>query len=380
MIGTGVFTTSGFLLADLKSPGRVLAVWVAGGVMAMLGALSYGALARRLPESGGEYLFLSRTLHPVAGYIAGWVSLLVGFSAPLAAAAIGFGEYMSPFAPGIPPRWSGTGLVLLFTLVHLFRVRHGAWVQNAAVVVKVFLIGLFVVYGLGKVSSPAAAASPVPATVFGVSLVWVSFSYSGWNAAIYVGGEIRDPERTLPRSLLLGTVIVTLLYVCLNAVFLYSTPAEKLTGQLQVGRIAAETLGGPLLANGVALLVALALLTSVSSLIMAGPRVYAQMAQDGFLPRQLAAGTDSRPPREAILLQTALALLFLWTATYQTLLTYIGFTLGLSTAATVVGLILLRRREGPRLHVPGWPWVPVAFVLAVLAMTSFTVARLLTGD
>src|SRR5262245_24633225 len=144
MIGTGVFTTSGFLLADLRSPWAVLAAWMVGGIVAMLGALNYGALARRIPESGGEYLFLSRTLHPVAGYLAGWVSLLVGFSAPLAAAAFAFGEYARPWLPGWPPRASGTMLLIAFALVHAAHVQRGAWVQNVAVLLKVVLILAFV--------------------------------------------------------------------------------------------------------------------------------------------------------------------------------------------------------------------------------------------
>jgi APA family basic amino acid/polyamine antiporter len=341
-----------------------------------LGALCYGALARRIPESGGEYLFLSRTLHPAAGCAAGWISLLVGFSAPLAAAAFAFGEYAKPWWPGGHPQWAGTALVLVFTALHAAHVQRGARVQNAAVILKVLLIGLFVAFGLSRLQPQAALGPQVsPVSDFAISLVWVSFSYSGWNAAIYLGGEVRHPERNLPLSLLLGTGLVTLLYLALNAVFLFSTSPEALSGKLEVGRIAAQALGGPGLAQAVAALVALVLISSVSSLIMAGPRVYARMAQDGFLPRWLAP--TAGPPRAAILLQSILALLMLWTATYDQLLTTIGFTLSLSTAATVVGLMRLRWREGPQLHVPGWPVVPLLFLGFVLFMTGFTAWRAL---
>ncbi|HEX9046945.1 MAG TPA: APC family permease, partial [Verrucomicrobiae bacterium] len=228
--------------------------------------------------------------------------------------------------------------------------------------------------GFGAARLPALEPEPAaPATslaAFGLALVWVSFSYSGWNAAVYLGGEIRDPGRNLPRSLLLGTVGVTVLYLMLNAVFVFSAPISQLSGQLEVGRIAAAALGGPRWAEAVTALVALALVTSVSSLVMAGPRVYARMAADGFLPRWLKS--SGGPPRGAITLQIAVALGMLWTATYESLLTYIGFTLSLSTAASVVGLMVLRRREGPLLRAPGWPWVPGAFVCIVLAMNALT--------
>jgi APA family basic amino acid/polyamine antiporter len=373
MIGTGVFTTSGFLLADLRSPWMVLAAWAVGGVIALLGALNYGALARRIPESGGEYLFLSRTLHPAAGYLAGWVSLLVGFSAPLAAAAFAFGEYSKTWLTALSPRVSGTLLLAIFSLLHAAHVRRGAWVQNAAVLLKVALIALFVGFAFSRLPVPAGLADDhFPLSAFGVSLVWISFSYSGWNAAVYIGGEVREPERNLPRALLLGTGLVTLLYLALNAVFVFAVPVEQLAGKLEIGRIAAEHLGGPRLANAVSALVALTLMSSVSSMVMAGPRVYARMAADGYLPRWLR--TEPGPPRAAIYFQGGIALLLLWTATFEGLLTYIGFTLGLSTAATVIGLVRLRRREGATLRVPGWPWVPALFLLSVLGTTAFSIA------
>lgn len=374
MIGTGVFTTSGFLLADLHSPWLVLAAWAVGGMLAALGALSYGALARRIPESGGEYTFLSQTLHPAAGFLAGWVSLLVGFSAPLAAAAIGFGEYARPWLGGLPPRLAGTLLILICALLHAAHVRRGAHAQNWTVLIKVLLIAAFIGFGLGHLPEvERGEPAPVAVSSFAVSLVWVSFSYSGWNAAVYIGGEIRHPERNLPRALLLGTGIVTLVYLGLNATFVFAAPPEALAGKLDIGRAAAEALGGPTLGLAVSGLVALALLTSVSSMTMAGPRVYARMALSGHLPRRFSALQG--PPRAAIALQTFIALVLLWSAAYEQLLTFIGFTLGLAAAATVMGLIVLRRREGRQLTASGWPWVPWLFVLGTLAITGFTIFR-----
>jgi APA family basic amino acid/polyamine antiporter len=381
MIGSGVFTTSGFLLADLYSPGRVLAVWLCGGALALLGALCYGALARQFPESGGEYLFLARTLHPGAGYVAGWVSLLVGFSAPLAAVSLAFGEYTKGWFPFSTPVATGSGLLLILAATHAFHVQRGAWIQNVAVLAKLLLIAALLGWGGTHLhlSAPAPSggqekASAFSLASFAVALVWVSFSYSGWNAAVYIGSEVRAPERNLPRALAVGSGLVAVIYLALNAVFVYAAPVTQLAGKLEIGQIAGEALGGRPFANFVTALIALALATASSAMMMSGPRVYARMADDGCLPRWFGFPAQG-PPRRAILLQSALALIMLWTATFQSLLTYIGFTLGLSTAAAVAGLIRLRLREGPQVNVPGWPWAPAIFVLSAAGTTGFTIAQ-----
>lgn len=374
MIGAGVFTTTGFLLADLKSRWIVLAAWLVGGAIAALGAVCYGALARRIPESGGEYLFLSRTLHPSAGQLAGWVSLLVGFSAPLAAAALAFAEYAKPWLPDLRAEAVGTLLIAAFTIAHACGARTGAGLQNAAVAIKLAFLAAFLVLGLERLPSPPPEPlQTANAGDFAVALVWISFSYSGWNAAIYIAGDVRDPERNVPRAMLLGTLIVSAIYLALNALFLFVAPSAALAGKLEVARIAAEHLGGPSWTAAISAIVALALLTSVSSLIMSGPRVYARMAEDRCLPQWLRA--NGAVPRAAILFQSACAALLLWTASFKALLTCIGFTLGLSTAATVLGLVRLRLREGPRLRVPGWPVVPALFISFVVFSTTFTVLR-----
>jgi APA family basic amino acid/polyamine antiporter len=375
MVGSGVFTTSGFLLADLHSPLLVLTAWLLGGIIAMFGALCYGVLARCFPESGGEYVFIARTLHPAAGCLAGWISLLVGFSAPLAAVSLAFGEYLKDWLPFSRPQLTGSGLLMLFAAVHALHVQRGAWVQNFAVLVKLLAIAIFVGLAGTHFETPTSAPSKgFSIGAFAVSLVWISFSYSGWNAVIYVGGEIRDPERNLPRSMICGAALVTVLYLILNAVFVFAAPAEKLAGKLEVARIAADALGGAKLANFVTALIALALATSVSSMLMAGPRVFARMADDGCLPAWLRYPQQG-PPRAAILFQTILALALLWSVAFPVLLTCIGFTLGLCTAGAVVGLVRLRLQEGVALHVPGWPWVPGIFLAVVIAITMLTIVR-----
>jgi APA family basic amino acid/polyamine antiporter len=379
MIGVGVFTTSGFTLADLGSREAVVGAWAVGGVVAMLGALSYGALARRIPESGGEYTFLARTIHPLAGFLAGWISLLVGFSAPLAAAALTLEAYLRPLAgAAVVPRWTATAVLLVAGLLHGRRPDEGVRFQNAAVVLK--LLGIAAVIGAGLAILPGrgiqagGAAGAVTPAAFAMSLVWISFSYSGWNAAVYVAGEVQDPERNLSRALWLATGIVTVLYLGLNAVFLYAAPAEQLAGRPEVAAIAAEALGGRPMQLAMSALVALALVTSISSITMAGPRVYARMAEEGVMPRHLRAGDDS--PAAAVALQVAVAVALVWLTPLRELLGTIGFTLGLSTAATVAGLLLLRKREGAaRVPIPGYPVVPVLFLVVTLGSAGAMVVN-----
>jgi APA family basic amino acid/polyamine antiporter len=378
MIGTGVFTTSGFALELLGRPGAVLVVWAIGGLIATCGAIGYGALARRFSESGGEYALLSRTVHPLAGFLAGWVSLLAGFTAPIAASALALQAYLAGIVQGWAAEWLATAAILAAALLHGVRVRVGVAFQVAAVGIELALIAAFLVLGAWALPPPhpIALSSPgVPAPgAFAVALVWVSFAYSGWNAAIYVAGELRDPERDITRALLLGTVLVTALYVALNAVFLAAAPPAALAGAANVAAVAAQAIGGPRLRVAVALLVALALFASLSGMMLAGPRVYARMAEDGYLPRLVAAGGDA--PAAAVALQAGLAVVVVWVATLAELLSYIGFTLGLSAAATVASLIALRRREGPaRLPVPGYPVTPAAFIVVTLAISGFLIAH-----
>jgi basic amino acid/polyamine antiporter, APA family len=379
MIGTGVFTASAFLLQLLGSRAAVLAIWAAGGMVAALGALSYGALARRLPESGGEYLFLSRTLHPVAGCVAGYVTLLAGFAAPCAAAALTFAEYLRPVLPAAwPSRATASLLLVAAAAVHAVSLGAAARLQTVAVLSEVALVVAFLVGGAAHLMVSAPAPAPPPAGIPGpgalaLALVWVSYSYSGWNNAVYLGGEVRNPIRTLPRALVGGALLVTVLYLALNAVFLFVVPPAQLAGRLDVGRLAAEAIAGPRLGLAVSALIAYVLVTFVSAMTMAGPHICARMAGDGYLPRALAARAG-QPPRAALIVQVALAGLLVWTAAFERLLTYVGFALGLSTAATVAGLVRLRRREGAAaVPVRGWPWVPALFLLFVLTASALAI-------
>lgn len=374
MIGTGIFTSTGYQIADIPSRTIILLAWLIGGCMALLGALSYGALARQLPESGGEYFFLSKTIHPSVGYISGWISLLVGFSAPIAAAAYGLGVYSQDWLNGLDPKWTGTFAILLLGILHGIGVREGVMVQNLVVLFKIVMLIGFVGWSAFHLPSP----EPVPAWepgwgTFSVSLVWIYFAYSGWNAAVYIGGEVRDPDRNLPRAMTFGTLIVVILYIALNAVFLWSGPLESMAGREDIARVAANAIGGQGFASLVTCIILVSLMTSISAMLMAGPRVYAKMAEDGYLPARMKA---TQPPGWGnMMIQMVVALLLLWVPQFKDLLTYIGFTLGIGTALTVIGLVKLKLKVKRDLHVPGWPFVPMLFLAMVLWVTIFSIWR-----
>jgi APA family basic amino acid/polyamine antiporter len=381
MVGAGVFTTSGFALGDLGSAHRVVAAWIVGGIIALAGAASYGGLVRRMTESGGEYLFLSRVIHPVAGFIAGWVSLLAGFTGAIAFAARAFETYAFPN----PPEWLPSGaaaaaMVALAALLHGFRVQTGAVTQNVAVVLKVVLIGGFIAFAAWVAVTQGAAPAPPPASPFSIaafagSLVWISLSYSGFNAAVYVAGEAKDAQRNAPRALLIGTAVVTLLYVALNAAFVYLPPFDAVVGREDVAAAAAMAIGGQTAAIAIRIITVIALVTSVFSLIMAGPRVYARMAEDGVFPRFFRFRGHGAPTA-AIVGQALFAIVVIALSDLRGLLGYLGFTLSLSAALSVASLFVVARREGRQaIAVPGYPFTPIFYVGVTLVLAGIAGAR-----
>jgi len=385
MVGTGIFTTTGLLVRDLGSPVAVLAAWLLGGVLALCGALSYGELAAALPRNGGEYQLLSRIYHPAVGFAAGLVSLVVGFSAPLAASALAFGHYLSAVFPGTPPAAAGMALVAVAAVPHAVNVRLGGRVLVSVTALEVALLAVFVAAGAAR-GEPArllagggrtAAAALGPA--FAMALVYVSFAYSGWNGAVYLAGEVRDPSRTVPRALLAGTGGVVALYLALNVVFLAAAPAGELAGVVEVGHVAAVRLLGRDGGRALSALVALVLASSVSAMLMAGPRVYERMGLDYPPLAILARRTRHGGPAVAVALQAALALAMIATSSFAALLTYVGFTLSLVAGLTVAGVLVLRRRE-PGLARPvrtwGYPVTPLLF----LVLSAWMVAVALVAN
>ena len=385
MVGTGVFTTTGFLVGDIGSNPAVLACWALGGVLALAGALTYGELASAMPSNGGEYLLLSRIYHPSLGFVAGWISLIVGFSAPIAAAALAFSRYMAAVFPGLPELPVSLALIALLSGVHCLRLELSSGFQNAFTIGKTLLILGFIVGGLW-LGSPARCLEPGSVTMgealfssgFAVGLIFISFSYQGWNAALYIAGELKNPGRWLPLSLVLGTGLVALLYLGLNAVFLAAVPASELAGQLEVGHIAAVALFGEGAARLLSTIIAVGLVSTVGAYIMTGPRVYEAMGQQVPGLRFVTGRAKGGGPVRSILLQGAVAAIMVATASFDTLLTYTGFTLSGVAGLAVAGVIVLRFRE-PDLPRPyrtwGYPFTPIVFVLLMLWMMGHAVVQ-----
>jgi amino acid transporter len=359
MIGAGVFTTSGFTLASLGDPWIVLLAWLVGGLVALCGAFSYGILIQRMPVSGGEYVFLSRAVHPFAGFMAGWVSLLAGFSGAIAFAAVALESYL----PGnFPAKLPAVGVVVLGAALHGGRRWLGVGVQNTAVILKLLLLIIFLGWGAISIDWGGDATQSFQTggglLAFAQALVWISLSYSGFNAAVYVAGEATSP-RIVARALVTGTAVVVLLYLLLNAAFVMGAPAAEISGQADVAALAARWIGGAGFEFFTRVVISIALLTSVLSMMMAGPRVYGKMAEDGVIPKIFVLREDRVWP--AVLLQMGLALLLIFVGTLQELLAFLGLTLSLTAAVTVGSLFFGRR-------VCGWAAIPPAlFILATLA-------------
>ncbi len=380
MVGTGVFTTTGFLVEALRSPGAVLLVWVGGGLLALCGALAYAELSAAVPRNGGEYALLGRAYHPAVGFAAGVISIVVGFAAPLAASALAFGRYLAAALPGVAPLPAAVAVILAFAALHGADVTWGSRGQSLVAAAQVALLAAFAVAGLaaGDPTRLVGAAAPPPGAAaapgFAIGLVLVTFAYSGWNGATYVAGEVREPGRTIPLALLLGTSAVTVLYVALNAAFLSAAPAADLSGVVEIGHEAARRLFGDGAARVLSAAIAVALASSVGAMLMAGSRVCDALGGDHPALAVLARRGARRGPAAAIAVLSALALAMVATSSFAGLLAYIGFTLSLSAGLTVLGVVVLRLRE-PRLARPyrawGYPVTPAAFV----ALSAWMVGR-----
>ncbi len=390
MIGTGVFTSTGYQAASLHDPLTILACWVVGGILALCGAAAYAELGSMMPRAGGEYVYLREAYHPAVGFMSGWVSLTAGFSAPIAGAALAFAAYVSTLVPGLrdsapwitgfvkfgPAQAIAIGLIVAVTFLHSFDTKIGGWVQAGFTAAKVLLIALFIlgglVFGTGDWSHFATqgdGVGTVMTSAFATALMYVSFSYSGWNAAAYIANEVERPERNLPRALLLGTGTVMGLYLLLNIVFVYAvSPAQLATGRggkpvVEVGDVAARALFGSGAGSIVSGLIALALVSSVSAMIMAGPRVYAAMATDRALPHQLAHHSRRGVPVYAVVTQGVIASAFVLVGDLGALIRYIGFTLAVFAALTVSAVFVLRARgHRAAYRTWGYPVTPVAFI------------------
>ena len=372
MVGTGIFTSLGFQVVDLPTGFAIMALWAIGGLCALCGALAYAELGAALPRSGGEYHFLREIYHPALGFMAGWISATVGFAAPVAIAAIPFGTYLAGVFPGLNPLFLSLAVVWITTLVLLWDLRLGSGFQNTSTILKVALILLIIAAGFYVKGTQPISFLPVSAdralivsTPFAVSLYWVMYAYAGWNASTYIMGEVRNPARTIPLSLGLGTLLVTALYLGINAVFLRTTPIAEMVGKQEVGLIAGGHIFGPAGGRVMAVFIALGLVSAISAMMWIGPRVTMTMGEDFRALSWLARRSRHGIPVRATLVQFAIVNLLILVTTFQKVVNYVQFSLTLCSALTVLGVFVLRwQRPGlPRPYRTwGYPVTPAIFL------------------
>ncbi|PYK89995.1 MAG: amino acid permease [Verrucomicrobia bacterium] len=381
IIGTGVFTSLGFQVADIHSGFALLMLWIVGGIAALCGALCYGELSAALPRSGGEYHFLSEIYHPALGFMAGFISATVGFAAPIALAAMAFGKYFhGVFNFGSPILLSFV-TVWIVALFHFGNLRLGSAFQNVWTLVKLLLIAALIGAGLLiEEKQPitflphAADTMAIFSGAFAVALVYVMYSYSGWNASSYIIGEVKNPERNVPRSLLVGTTIVMAAYVLLNAVFLATAPQDEMRGQLEVGLIAGKHIFGENGGRIVGAVICLGLISAISSMTWIGPRVTMSMGEDHWLLRFLGRKNAEGVPANAVLVQLLIVNLLLLTRSFELVVIYIQFALLLCSLLTVIGVVVLRMAR-PEIARPYRVWLypipPIVFAAITVWMMVY---------
>jgi APA family basic amino acid/polyamine antiporter len=386
MIGAGIFTTSGLMAGNLPNPNWVLLFWFIGGMIAISGAMCYAELATRMPEDGGEYLYLKRLYHPSLGFLSGWTSFFVGFSAPIAASALGFAEYIIPDA-GLSvsgeiiqdPVWIKKGLALsviaLFTFVHYLGHKWGSRIQNLLTVVKILIVfglaSLGMILGKGNWSNlQFQSGDAYGGLAIGTAMMLVMFSYSGWNASSYIAGEMKNPRKSLPLSLLLGTGIVIAVYLSVNLFIFRSLPFREIQGTIAIFEKASIAALGDWFGRILGILTAIALLASLSAFVMIGPRIYYAMALDKlFFPFAARIHRRFGVPGRSILVQGSIALILVLIGSFEQIIIYVEFALLIFPFFSVAGLFIARKKkigESMAVRVTGYPFVPLFFLLCNL--------------
>jgi APA family basic amino acid/polyamine antiporter len=383
-IGSGIFTTSGFIARDLGSPWWLLALWIAGGMIEFVGALAYSELAAAMPEAGGEYIYLREAYGPIVAYMSGWTSFFVGFSGAIAAAALAFVGYLHhlaalPDSTAVGGKLAAIAVLAVLTAAHVVGVRFGGVVQRLLTVGTVGAMVALIGFGLGSGHGDLGNfSSRAPAQGYAaVALIFVLYAYSGWNAAAYIAGEVRDPGRNLPRALILGIGVVSALYVGMNLMYIYALPIPAMSGVLAIAEKSSLKLFGPAAATLVAALLALAILNSASAMVIAGPRVYYAMARDRVFPSGLGLVNPffGTPARAMVLQGVWSSILILFFGAFEKVVLYTGFAVMIFSGLSVASLIVLRIRRPAMarpFRMPGHPWLPAAYVLIVSWIAVYT--------
>lgn len=386
MVGTGVFTSLGYQVIDLKHGFTIIMLWAIGGMLALFGSFAYGELGASLPRNGGEYNFLSRIYHPFLGFLAGWVSIMIGFAAPIAAASLAMGDYSIGMLGGEDPnqikeKIIAVGISIIISAIHLQNLRAISRFQKFFTVFKIILIIVLIILGFSLTDGSQISFAPTKQSIndmftmaFAGSLVWVMLAYSGWNAAAYIVDDMKNPGKNLPKSLFIGTALVAVLYVLLNMMFLYVAPISDLISQKDVGNVAAQNVFGH---TGVAIvsgLIAFALISAISSMIWAGPRVSAAIGEDMRLFKFLNTRNRNKVPSQAILFQLGLIIPMILFVSFSDLIEFTSVLLSIFSFLTVLGVFVLRVRE-PKLKRPykawGYPITPAIYLILTGWMIIF---------
>ncbi len=387
VVGAGIFLVGGFVAASVESPAGFLGAWLLGGLFALAGALCNGELGVLFPRGGGEYVYLSEAFGPALGFLSGWTSFWIGFPGSIATLASGFGRNVRVLA-GLSPGWEnvvGIAAVVLLTGVNVLGLRRGKHAQNALSLAKLLAFGLVIVLGVFFGHGRAAHFHPFFAdggphlTGLAAALIPIYFAYSGWNAATYVAGEMRDARRDLGRALAFGTLGCVVLYLAVNAGFLSALGLAGLRASTDVAGATAAATFGPGMGSFVTALVALAVLSSLQATIVTGPRIYHAMADDGlFVPRLARLHPVTRAPVAALVAQGLLSCVLLVSGRFELLLNFTTFALCLFSTICVAAVIVLRvrRPDLPRAwKTPGYPVTPVLFIVG----NGWVLYRLVAG-
>lgn len=369
MIGTGVFTSVGFQLTSVQNTWSILLLWTAGGILAMFGAFAYAELGTHFQKSGGDYIYLSRVFHPMLGYLSAWAGLTAGFSAPVALAAMAFTKYLSPL--GIYDNiWLAVGVIILIGLMHSFTLRHSSRFQNTSTLIKMLFIVCLVVLGL-SISGPNDNAidfgnswqQEIFSPGFAVSMVYVAFAYTGWNAAAYVVDEIDNPSKNLPLALIGSTLVVAIIYILFQLALLKNSTVLQLAGKEEVTFIAFNNLLGRAGGQWVSIFIAFQLIATISSYLWVGPRVTWALARENRLWKIMSRKNKDGIPVAALWLHVCISIVLTLSGSFEKILLYAGFVLQLMASLTVASSLFLRTHTSGTFKSPLKPLFQILFLL-----------------
>jgi APA family basic amino acid/polyamine antiporter len=378
MIGTGVFTSLGYQLTDIQNTFSIVLIWALGGLFALIGAFTYAELGTNFDDSGGDYVFLSKLIHPIVGYVYAWVSLTVGFTAPIAISVMAMKSYLNPINPSIFNDWFGIFVILILTAIHSISIGQSGKFQNISTGIKIGFVLLLIILGFSLVPDQELTAINLSSSWkeeiflpgFAVSLLYVTYAYTGWNSAAYIVDEINDPRRNLPKALLIGTALVTVFYILLQIVFLKHASVEQLSGKVEVAFIAFKNALGPEGSNWISYFIAIQLIATISGYLWIGSRITFAMAKDHSLWKKIAVKNKNGIPVRALWLQAGISILLTLTGTFEQVLLYASFVLQLMGTLTVASIFWLKGRKGAYKS-PFKPFLQIAFILFSLWILSY---------